>query len=284
MSANELCEDAGVPRMSPADAHFFAPRDGLLHPTEFALSRWGNDSLNGPAVVGLAARTLESEYGRAGFLPTRLTADLFKAAHRVPTEVRTRLVREGRRILSAECDVLQDGAIVARATMVAYRTSAPPPGREWVAEASFDPPPGARGAVYFVGSDDAGWSPSGAEHQNTSRKRVYHRSIDVVEGEPPTPFVRTVVAAEATSLVTNLGTRGIGYINGDLTVGMCRLPVGDYVGVQADSHWCSDGVSVGTATLFDDLGPFGTGMVTAVANPAAQIDFGAPDSAPTLRV
>lgn len=32
------------------------------------------------------------------------------------------------------------------------------------------------------------------------------------------------MVAEATSLVTNLGTKGIGYINGDLTVALSRLP------------------------------------------------------------
>jgi hypothetical protein len=79
--------------------------------------------------------------------------------------------------------------------------------------------------------------------------------------------------AEATSLVTNLGTHGIGYINGDLTAAFARLPVDDWIAIQADSHWVSDGVSVGTATLFDTLGAFGSGLVTAVANPAAQIDF-----------
>ncbi len=79
--------------------------------------------------------------------------------------------------------------------------------------------------------------------------------------------------AEATSLVTNLGTHGIGYINGDLTAAFSRLPVDDWIGVQADSHWASDGIAVGTATLFDHHGAFGSGLVTAVANPAAQIDF-----------
>jgi len=281
MSANHLCEDFGVFR---AATHFFSRDsghdDGVFHPTESALSRWGNDSLNGPAVVGLAARTLELEYGRDGFLPTRLTADLFKAAHRVPTEVRTRLIRDGRRIRNCECDVLQGGVLVARATMVAYQQSEPPPGAEWVTQDSFTPPAGVTGAAYLISSDDSGWSQTGTEHQNTARKRVYHRTIDVVDGERPSPFVRTVVAAEATSLVTNMGTRGIGYINGDLTVGLSRLPLGDYVGVQADSHWCSDGIAVGAATLFDEAGPFGTAMVTAIANPAAQIDFSTPDPRP----
>jgi hypothetical protein len=284
MSAKGLCEDFGVFR---AATHFFsttADGDGVFHPSESAMSRWGNESLNGPAVVGLAARSLEREFGLEEFLPARLTVDLFKAAHRAPTLVRTRLVRDGRRIRISECDVVQDGVVVARAGMVQYRLSGPPPGTEWVGETSFTPPVGVAGTAYFVGSDDAGWKPSGAEHQNASRKRVYHRSIEVVENEAISPFVRTVVAAEATSLVTNMGTRGIGYINGDLTVGLSRLPAGDYVGVQADSHWCAEGISVGSATLFDDGGPFGTAMVTAIANPAAQIDFASEDGAPTLRV
>ena len=281
MSAKHLCDDFGVSR---AATHFFSESDGVFHPTESALSRWGNDSLNGPAVVGLAARCLERGYGAEGFLPTRLTADLFKAAHKVPTEVRTRLVRAGRRVRSSECDVIQGGTIVARATMVQYRMSAAPPGEEWASTETFTAPAGVTGAVYYIGSDDADWTPVGAEHQNTSRKRVYHRTIEVVIGEAASPFVRAVVAAEATSLVTNLGTQGIGYINGDLTVAISRLPIGDYVGVQANSHWTSDGIAVGDATLFDDIGPFGIGMVTAIANPAAQIDFSTPDPIPTLRV
>lgn len=260
--------------MVVALAHFIADGTGAFEPTEFALSRWGKDTLNGPAIVGLAARSLESDYGLAGFLPARLTADLFKSARRVPTLVRTRLVRDGRRIRNTECDIIQAEVVVARATLVQYRQSGPPPGQEWVGRTDFSPPANVTGAVYFVGSDDVGWDPSGEVHQNTSRKRVYHRTIDVVAGEAPSPFVRAVVAAEATSLVTNLGTRGIGYINGDLTVALSRLPVGDYVGVQADSHWSSEGIATGSATLFDDIGPFGTGMVTAIANPAAQIDFG----------
>ena len=281
MSAKHLCEDSGVCREF---AHFFSrgseQDDGVFHPTRSALSRWGNDVLSGPAVVGLAARALELEYGMDGFLPARLTADLFRAVRRVPTEVRTRLVRDGRRIRHCECDVVQGGVIVARATMVAYRQSEPPPGEEWTTQDSFLPPDGVTGAAYLIASDDSGWSPAGPQHQNTARKRVYHRTVDVVEGEPVSPFVRAVVAAEATSLVTNLGTRGIGYINGDLTVGLARLPLGDYLGVQADSHWCADGVAVGTATLFDDEGAFGTAMVTAIANPAAQIDFGSAESGP----
>lgn len=284
MSANQLCEDAGV--AGPV-LHYFESRGGVLHPTSSAGSGWGSDMISGPAVVGLAAWALERDFQAEGFLPSRLTADLFKAARRVPTEVRTRLVRDGRRVRNCECDIIQDGSVVAHATMVQYRISAPPPGQEWAPPpfiASFAPPPSALDGLYLVGSDDSQWSGLGGEHQNTARKRVYHRTIDVVEGSAASAFVRAVVAAEATSLVGNLGTKGIGYINGDLTVAISRLPVGAFIGVQGDSHWSSDGIAVSGSTLFDDIGPFGIGMVTAVANPAAQIDFRAPRHGPTLDV
>jgi hypothetical protein len=270
--------------MGTRPAHFISDPDGMFHPTENARSRWGADMLNGPAVVGLAAFNLEQRFEAPGFLPARLTVDLFKAAKRVPTIVQSRLVRDGHRVRNAECDVIQGEVIVARATLVQYRQSEPPPGEEWASEASFTPPPTGDDHAFYIGSDEAGWTPVGGAHQNTSRKRVYHSPIDVVAGHRITPFVRTVIVAEATSLVSNMGTKGIGYINGDLTVALSRLPQSESIGVEGDSHWVSDGISVGTGTLYDDLGPFGTGLVTAIANPAAQIDFSAPDSIPTLSV
>ena len=67
--------------------------------------------------------------------------------------------------------------------------------------------------------------------------------------------------------MTNLGTAGVGYINGDLTVALARLPLDEWIGVQADSHWAADGILVGAATWFDHVGAFGTGLVTAVSTP-----------------
>ena len=100
-----------------------------------------------------------------------------------------------------------------------------------------------------------------------------NRTITVVQGHPNSPFVRAAMAAEGTSLVTNLGTAGVGYINGDLTVALSRLPRDEWIGVEADSHRAADGIAVGASTLYDSAGSFGTGLVTAISNPAAQIDF-----------
>ena len=271
MTGKELCDDA---QMAADVAHFTITEDGEFLPTRFARSHWGDDHLNGPAVVGLAARALELNCGSPDFMPARLTVDLFRAARGVSTTVDVRVVRDGRRVRSAECDVMQGGRAVARATLVQYRRSEAPPGRLWTAPtASIELPPTDDTVLPLVGSDSDGWTRSPAAHQNSSRKRFYNNAINIVAGEKNSPFVRAVMIAEATSLVTNLGTKGIGYINGDLTVGLSRLPVDEWICVQGDSHWASDGVAVGMATLFDSRGAFGSGMTTAVSNPAAQIDF-----------
>lgn len=260
--------------MTARPAHFTPTGEDSYLPTKFAQSHWGPDHLNGPALVGLAARALEEKFGLPDFMPTRLTVDLFKAARGVPTTTKVALVRDGRRVRNSECEIIQDGVTVVRATMVAYRRSAPPPGQEWTAEADFPWPSELGGdGLSFMGSDGVGWTKGIAEHQHTARKRFINRMIDVVEGRENTPFVRGSMVAEGASLVTNLGSAGVGYINGDLTVALARLPVDEWMGVQADSHQASDGISVGTATMFDRIGAFGSAMVTAVANPAAQIDF-----------
>jgi hypothetical protein len=266
-----VCDDANV---SERPVHFVPTDEGHVVPTRFAQSHWGDDHLNGPAVVGLAAWTLEQAYGLPDFMPARLTVDLFMAARGVPTSMPVRLVRDGRRVRNSECDIVQNGIVVARATLVQYRRSAAPRGEEWSETGEFELPSDLDDSwLTCISSDGNGWTRSIADHQNTARKRAVNRTIDVVEGQPVTPFVRAAMAAEGTSLVTNLGTDGVGYINGDLTIALARLPQDDRIGVQADSHWTADGISVGSATLFDGTGAFGTGVVTAISNPDVQIDF-----------
>ena len=258
-----------------ATAYFISETDRVFHPTTAAGGHWGAELISGPAVAGIAAYALERDFGRPGFLPARFTVDLIKPAKQVPTVIETRVIREGRRVRYTECDVLQGDSIVARATMVQYLQSEAPPGQEWTSGDAFHGPTDAPDAALLVGSDDAGWGVLGAEHQNTSRKRAYYRGPGVVAGQPVSPFVRAAVVSEAaTNMVLNMGTNGIGYINGDLTVTLARLPRSEFLGVQGDARFAAAGVATGTATLFDDYGPIGTAIVTALANPAAQIDFG----------
>ncbi|MFC9790743.1 hypothetical protein [Rhodococcus sp. NPDC127528] len=81
---------------------------------------------------------------------------------------------------------------------------------------------------------------------------------------------------DATNHVCHGGSQGAGYINTDVTVTLSRLPLGYELGLRADSTVASDGISIGTATLYDRSGPIGTCVVTTLSNARRQIDFTAP--------
>ncbi|WP_280276811.1 acyl-CoA thioesterase domain-containing protein [Nocardia wallacei] len=257
--------------MTDMPSMFTIDDGGRYLPQGWAYGRWGADMLNGPAICAAAARSLEREHGLADFVPARFTIDMFKAAKGAPLEVRTEVVRSGRRIHIAAAHVRQGDVEVAEARLVQLRATDAPPGEEWHSEHPFDPP--ADSGVDWWYRSDHDWSTTLSDHQNSGRKSLWAVPLGAVEGEERSPFVQAVVAAESTSLVTNWGSRGIGYINADLTVALDRVPVGDRIGLHAETHLTSNGISVGTATLFDSRGPLGTGMVTAVGNAAAQIDF-----------
>ena len=257
-----------------AQAPWVRGDDGSFQPTEYARSGWSDDMVNGPALVGLAALSLERDHGADGFLPARFTINLMRPARKEPLQVKTRELRRGRRARYADCEVLQGHDLVATAVVVLYQQSEAPEGQQWSPTVEFYPPLDHEGDQLVVGSDAGGWGELGSRHQNVSRKRAYYRGLDVIAGEPATPFVRAVVVAEATTnMVVNLGTDGIGYINGGLTVLLYRTPRGEGLGVQGDRQFAADGVAIGSTTLFDAEGPVGIASITALANPTAQINF-----------
>lgn len=269
----------GLPVTDPL-AFFSSTADGFVA-ERFAISRWSPDMVNGAALCGLVARALEHDHGGDGFVPARLTVDLFKPARTAPLTTRTTLVRDGNRIRVADAELLQDGEVVARAGAVFLRPSEQPPGEVWTRDYRPSPPPvhipmqaGDVTHPYF-GSDDHpdGWSQSMLEHQGSSRKRMWAQHLPVVAGEEPSPFARAAMAGEPTSLMTNWGTAGVGFINVDMTLVLARLPEGVEVGIEADDHISSDGVAVGTTTMYDRRGPIGTCVVSALANARRQVDF-----------
>lgn len=254
---------------------------GEYLPTRSARGAWSEEMVNGPAVVAAAARSLQEEYGLEDFLPARLTVDLFAPVRFEPLIIRTEEVRSGNRIRVSDAYVEQDGGIVARATLVQLRHGEQPPGEIWRSGRVTEPPEEVRteplraGQRPYFGSDSAPgrWSTEMGAAQGNGRKSFWHRPLDVIEGATATPFQRAAILAESTSLMSHWGTEGIGFINADLTVALARLPRSEDIGIEADEHLSDAGVAVGSATLFDRDGVFGTGTVVAVSNAGRQVDF-----------
>ena len=247
-------------RFTPAcftTAYFTADRDGYT-PTELARGPWGA-SVSGTVVGGL---------------PARLTVDLLRPVALAPVTAAAAIRRDGRRIRAADVELHQGGQLAARATVLFARPGAAPPGRVWTPRQAMPPlphhgwdrtdPPFEMWACHAGGAcgRETEWE------QDEFRKFGWIREIHpLVEGVPLTPFVRAAMAADVTSAVTNWGTAGLRFINADFTLSLVRLPAGEYIGLASDGHIGHAGLASGSATMFDEQGPIGHTVVTALAQP-----------------
>ncbi|MFE7743894.1 thioesterase family protein [Nocardia sp. NPDC057455] len=258
---------------------FFTRHGDVVVAEKITRSVWNSDHLGGPPVSGLLARELETRCPD-GFVPARLTVDLFRPVLDRPITVRSETVRRGRRITVADAAIVQDDQVRARATALFLSPGAPPPGRVWSAGHHLPvPPEGAMrvGDMPLFRSGDSGWHRDGADHQNDDRKICWVAVVlPLVAGEPLSPFQHAAMVADFTNQVCHWGSRGVGYINADVTMTLSRPPVDCELGLRAEDAVTAEGISIGTATLYDRRGTLGTCVVTALSNGDHPVDMAAP--------
>ena len=260
---------------------FFTHQGDTLVPTQLACSMWSDDQMHGVALSGALARAAEAclaTAGRADLRPARWTVDLFKPARMVPCLFATEVVREGSRICLVDVTMTQEGRRVARASATFLKPTESAPGEVWSPDDYPTPPPLEIAPItdnprvpFFHSS--VGWSQNFTEHQNADRKASWNSGIPVVAGESFTGFQAAAAAADGCSMLTNWGTNGVEYINTDIALTLAREPVGIEIGLAATDRVERDGISVGTATMFDREGPLGTVIVAALANVRRTVDF-----------
>ncbi|MBF6186469.1 MULTISPECIES: acyl-CoA thioesterase domain-containing protein [Nocardia] len=257
---------------------FFTRRGEVFHPEPVAVSWWRPDHLGGVAVCGLLGRGLEA-LCPTGFVPARFTADLFAPVFDAPIELRADVIRAGSRIVVAEVWIVQDGHERVRASGVFLRRGEQPPGRVWTRDLDLPvPPPGCvpvDGGPPLFRSGSAAWTGDFAANQNADRKASWHSMPPVVIGEQATPFQRAALTADAANQVCHWGTHGAGYINADVTLALSRLPAGFELGLYAENTFADAGISIGTAIVYDRVGPLGTCTVTTLSNAHRQVDLAA---------
>ncbi|HEX4701350.1 MAG TPA: thioesterase family protein, partial [Pseudonocardiaceae bacterium] len=84
--------------------------------------------------------------------------------------------------------------------------------------------------------------------------------VALVEGEVPSGMQRLMAVADSGNGVSNrLDPREWFFINTDLTVHTWRPPVGEWIGLDANTAIGPTGLGVATTTLHDRTGPVGTG-------------------------
>jgi acyl-coenzyme A thioesterase PaaI-like protein len=255
-----------------ASTPFFTSDNGAFVPNQVAQGGWG-PTLGGHVVGGLLARSVESKRADADLVPARFTVDILRRVAAEPVEVQSKVLRTGRRNQSIDATMTQRGEVVARASTLFLRRSEQPAVRPWTTDIAMPPLPDEPAefddaAPIFIKPFGREPDDGGNPWQHFGPRFAWIRHIHaLVDDEEPTPFVCAAMAVDVTASLTGFSEAGLGFINADYTMTLCRLPDGPFIGLAALTHYSDAGIGTGSASLFDVHGPIGSGVTTAAANP-----------------
>ena len=250
------------------DAFFLADDDTYL-PQPICRGPWDPGSLNGRVVAGLLGAVVEERFGQAGWLPARLTVDMFRLPRFEPVTIETSIVRDGGRLRLVQARFVSGGTPMALATVQFLRMGENAAGAVWRPEAWDVPPPDA---VPPAGTPFTMWEfrPVSGAFGSAERRRGWMRELrPAVAGLALTPFARVAAACDFASPFSHSGSQGLGYINTDVTLALHRLPAGEWVGLEAGYHAADAGVALGQCRLYDEAGPIGLATCLALAQKTA---------------
>jgi hypothetical protein len=237
-------------------------------PTAVARGPWSEHAQHGGGPAALLAGLVEQcDPGPASFV-ARLTIELLRPVPLAPLEVQARTIRPGKKVQLIEASLSADGVEVARATGLRLRTAdlalpVPPPAPlsigsveestpfEITFAAGVDMPLGFWDAVE-VRQARGSWTEAG-------EATVWFRlRLPIVAGEEPSQLQRVAAAADFGNGVSAALERGkYLFINPDLTISLHRLPVGEWVALDAVTAAEANGVGMAESALFDEQGRIG---------------------------
>ncbi|HEX7114429.1 MAG TPA: thioesterase family protein [Steroidobacter sp.] len=237
-----------------------------------AAGPWDPNLQHGGAVAALVSRVAERMSTREPMQVARLTLDLLRPVPIAPLEIDAQVVREGRKIQLCAITLLHGKVPVARASVLKVRRaslSLP----ETVVEEPVRLPGPEQGhppawPFNFEHSFVHGFNLSVVKGKfgEPGPAAIWFRAHrPIIEGEAITPLMRAVTAGDfCNGASTVLDFNQYTFINADLTVSLARLPVGEWVLLDATT-WLGDaGTGIAFARLADERGYFGRAIQTLV--------------------
>ena len=264
-------------------------RETLWMPTELTRGPWEQNALHGGPVAALLAKAIEEcpediasadttikdlsneQSAIERMSVVRMTIELLRPVPLAPLAVSSRLARPGRRVQLVEASLSTEEQLVARATALRLRTTTvllPEESRLHVSAAMGAPPPGPE--VGFP------------ERMDLVDYRAFHNSgVDirfvrgafkergpatvwirlrqrVVPDQDPTPLQRVMAASDfGNGISALLGFDSHIFINPDLTVYLSRMPLGEWVCLDASTQVESSGIGLAQSALWDKNGMIG---------------------------
>jgi hypothetical protein len=251
----------------------FYERDGeLFRATELTRGPWDPGAQHAGPPAALLGHALEGLSDAEDFQVGRVTFEILRSVPIAPVRVEARVVRPGRRVQLLEAELSDAGGeVLMRARAWRIRTAEVDVPAEAIVAGKPLPPPEQAAATNFF--------PTGQEHGYHSAMEVRFVSGEwlepgpatvwlrmrqpLVAGEEPTPLQRTLVVADVGNGVSaSLDFSRFLFINVDLTAQLERMPVGEWIGIDAVTLPQRSGVGSSDSVLYDREGRIGRALQT----------------------
>jgi hypothetical protein len=240
--------------------------------TELTRGPWDPGAQHAGPPAALLAREIERLPDAGEFQVGRITCEILRSVPIAPVRVATRTLRPGRRVQLVEAELSDEaGEPLMRASAWRLRTSPveippeamaadePPPAPEQGAEVEFFPTGQELG---YHSAMEVRFVKGGFIEAGPALVWLRMRQ-SLVAGEEPSPLQRVMVAADVGNGVSaSLDYQRYLFINVDITVHLERLPVGEWVCVDAQTLPQPSGNGTAESVLSDQSGRIGRALQT----------------------
>ncbi|MEE9414936.1 MAG: thioesterase family protein [Acidimicrobiales bacterium] len=253
-----------------ADSLFRREGDYIVA-TERSRGPWVDDALHGGPTAALLVDLCESEPSMVPMQTTRLTVELLSAVPMTPLRPELKVVRDGKRIRLIEADLFAGDRRVASARLAQIRTTklvlpSETPEHEGPRVADVlkpidshrSLPPGADDTVRFHSHSTEHRFAEGTWIDNGPVFDWIRLLVPVFPGAAISPTVRVVAVSDfGNGVSAPLPFDSWLFINPDLSIHLHRMPVGEWIGLEAHCHVEANGIGQSNAELHDQQGHLG---------------------------
>jgi hypothetical protein len=241
---------------------------------QWAAGPWDASQQHGSAPSSLIAYAVEHIPAPQPMRVARLTVDLMRPVPVAPLEIKTEILREGRKIQLIGVRLLANGVDVVRANVLRIRAT------------DIDLPPEAASRPVTLPMPQSDGVPTATHARNPFLSglamqevrggflqrgpgAVWFRALrPIIEGVETTPLMRAAVTADFCNGVSAvLDFTKYTFINADLTISLSRMPVGEWILLDAESWIGENGAGIAFGALADTKGYFGRSVQSLVIEP-----------------
>jgi acyl-coenzyme A thioesterase PaaI-like protein len=263
----------------------FTVEADTVRATESSTGPWTRDALHGGPVAALLAHHLEGEHEGGDLFPARLAVELLRPVGHDPVRLTRETIRDGKKVRVVEARLTRangegESGLLARGTLQQIRRASVVLPDDHRHIDPFEPAPSQPedlppNDARFAADERDAFHNTAVEHRSPDAffgnlgpafdwMRVV---VDLLPGVPLSPLARVAAAADfGNGISATLPVPAYRFVNPDVTIFLNRLPVDEWIGVDARTRIGDEGVAYAESELFDRDGRIGRSVQTLLVD------------------